>query len=220
VESDPPSLQQRINAEFAQSKATLKKLRQHKIEEYQRREGRLEQFMQVCTSLEEVWRPRLETLRDAFGEKVRVLPHLETGRRQAIFTFTSNLAQITLTFTASTDFDVRNLVLEYSLVITPMFMSFPGYARREQPFEQIDPKDIGAWLDDRIVDFTRTYLSLHENEHYLQGHMVEDPVAHVRFPDFAAEATLERGGKTLHFIASETREQFEAKENADRRISG
>ena len=41
-----------------------------------------------------------------------------------------------------------------------------------------------------------------------------DPVAHVRFPEFAAATSLERGGKTYYFIAKETREQFEAKEKA------
>ena len=220
MEADLQSLLGRLNGEFARSKATMENLRRLKIEEYKGRQDRLEHFVKVCHSLEGVWRPRLEALRDAFGEKVKVVPHVETDRRQAKFTFTSSLAQIMLTFTATTDFDVRNLVLEYSLMINPVLMTFPGHSRREQPFEQVDPRAIGAWLDDRIIEFTRIYLSLHENEHYLQGHMVEDPVAHVRFPDFAAEATLERDGKTLHFIASETREQFEAKENADRRISG
>jgi len=78
--------------------------------------------------------------------------------------------------------------------------------------EAIEVFRIGAWLDERIVDFVRTYLAVHENEFYLKAHMVEDPVAHVRFPDFAAASTLERGGKTLYFIANETREEFEAKE--------
>lgn len=220
MESDLQLLVGRINAEFARSKSTLESLRRRKIEEYQGRQNRLEDFMKVCTSLEGVWRPRLEALRDAFGENVRVSPQLETGRRQASFAFTSSLAQITLTFTATTDFEVRKLILEYSLVINPSLMSFPGHARREQPFELIDPKAIGAWFDDRIVEFTKTYLSLHENEHYLSSHMVEDPVAHVRFPDYAAASTLDRGGKLLYFIANETREQFEAKEKADRRISG
>ena len=46
----------------------------------------------------------------------------------------------------------------------------------------------------------RTYLSLHENQYYLKGHMVEDPVAKIQFPKYAAGATLERDGKTLYFI--------------------
>ena len=64
-------------------------------------------------------------------------------------------------------------------------------------------------LDERIVAFVRVYLSLYENDYYLKDHMVEDPVAHVRFPKFAAGATSQRDGKTYYFISEATREEFE-----------
>ena len=41
----------------------------------------------------------------------------------------------------------------------------------------IDETALGNWLDDRIVGFVQTYLSMHENQYYLKEHMVEDPVA-------------------------------------------
>ena len=65
----------------------------------------------------------------------------------------------------------------------------------------IDDEKIAKWIDDRLVQFVQTYLSLHENQYYLKEHMVEDPVAHVRFPKFAAGATLESGGQNalLHW---------------------
>ncbi|MCI0659335.1 MAG: hypothetical protein L0170_19960, partial [Acidobacteria bacterium] len=117
METDVQALLGRIDAEFARSKAKLDSLRQEKVEEYKGRQERLALFVKACESLQGVWRPRLEGLRQSFGEKVQVFPHVETGRRQATFNFTSSLAQITLTFTATTDLDVRNLVLEYSLAI-------------------------------------------------------------------------------------------------------
>ncbi len=57
-----------------------------------------------------------------------------------------------------------------------------------------------------------TYLSLHENDLYLKDHMVEDPIAHVRFPKFAAGATLEHNGKTHYFIGEDTRQEFAKKQ--------
>jgi hypothetical protein len=218
MENEVQALLGRIDAEFARSRARLEKVREEKVEEYQGRQERLALFEKSCEMLKGVWGPRLEGLKKAFGEKVQLSPHTDAGRRQATFAFTSPLARITLNFTATTDLDVRKLVLEYSLEILPVLMSFPGKARLEQPFEQIDADSIGAWIDDRIVDFVRVYLSVHENEFYLQAHMVEDPVAHVRFPDFAAATTLERGGKTLYFIDNRTREEFEATEG--RRTAG
>lgn len=212
METDVQSLLSRIDEEFTRSKEKTEKMRQQKVEEHQGRQSRMELFEKDCEHLKGVWGPRLEALKKAFGEKVQVEPHFDSGRRQATFAFVSNLARITLTFTATTDLEVRKLVLEYQLAIVPVLMSYPDRARLEQPLGQVDEKAVGAWMDERIVDFVRTYLSIHENEYYLQAHMVEDPVAHVRFPQFAAASTLERGGKTLYFIANETREEYEAKE--------
>ncbi len=212
MESHIQDLLARIDEEFARAKTKQEKTRKEKVEEHQGRQARLELFNKACERLKSVWGPRLEALSKAFGEKVKVEPLADTGRRQATFAFVSNLARINLIFTATTDYDVRNLVLEYNLQILPVLMSYPDRARLEQPLEKLDEKAIGDWIDERIVEFVKTYLSVHENEFYLKAHMVEDPVAHVRFPEFAAASTLERGGKTLYFIANETREEYEAKE--------
>lgn len=48
-----------------------------------------------------------------------------------------------------------------------------------------------------------------ENEIYLKEYMVEDPIAHVRFPSMAAGSTVEWRGKTFYFIGEETRCEFE-----------
>jgi YHS domain-containing protein len=212
MESDVQNLLSRIDEEFARSKKKIEQLRKEKVEEHQGRQSRLQLFEKACERLKGVWGPRLQALSKAFGERVKVEPHADTGRRQANFAFVSNLARINLTFTATTDAEVRNLVLEYNLQILPVLMTYPDRARLEQPLDRIDEKAIGEWIDERIVEFVKTYLSVHDNEFYLKAHMVEDPVAHVRFPEFAAASTLERGGKTLYFIANETREEFEAKE--------
>ncbi|HEX7897144.1 MAG TPA: hypothetical protein VF950_05265 [Planctomycetota bacterium] len=206
------ALSGRIDAEFARSKAKMDNMRQDLIAEYKGRQDRLALFVKACESLQDVWKPRLEGLKRAFGEKVQVTPRVETGRRQATFSFASSLAHISLNFTATTDQDVRKLVLESSMDVVPVLMALPGRSVLEQPFDRIDREATGAWVEDRIVEFVRAYLDLHENEYYLKAHMVEDPVAHVRFPEFAAATTLERGGKTLYFIANETRERFEAEE--------
>ena len=83
----------------------------------------------------------------------------------------------------------------------------------EQPLDAVNSVKLAEWLDDRIVDFVRTYLALHENHYYLQDHMVEDPVAKVRFPKFAAAAKLEQNGKTFYFIDESTLREFEKRSN-------
>jgi hypothetical protein len=214
MDPDTTTLERRIEEEFARSREKLDKLRRESVREHHERQERLQRFETICESLAAVWRPRLDALRRRFGEKVSVTPRTAMGRRQATFSFNSALARVNLEFGATTDGDVRTLILEYALEILPVLMSYPDRARLELPFDKIDPKAVAAWIDDRVIDFVRTYLSLHENEFYLKAHMVEDPVARVRFPRFAAASTLERGGRTLYFIANETRDEFVAAEKS------
>jgi len=75
--------------------------------------------------------------------------------------------------------------------------------------DKVDKGAVAKWIDDRIVDFVQTYFSMGENEIYLKDEMVEDPVAHVRFPKMAAATTLEWQGQKFYFIGEETRREFE-----------
>jgi hypothetical protein len=63
-------------------------------------------------------------------------------------------------------------------------------------------------IDNRIVDFVQTYFSMGENEIYLNDSMVEDPIAHVRFPKNAAAVTLEWQSQKFYFIGEGTRREF------------
>jgi YHS domain-containing protein len=50
--------------------------------------------------------------------------------------------------------------------------------------------------------------------------MVEDPVAKVRFPKFAAAAKLEQDGKTIYFIDESTLHEFEKRTSAAHSSTG
>jgi YHS domain-containing protein len=208
---DVNSLLQRIDGEFAASEQKIKSFQAEQAQAYEDRQRRLETFEKVCEELKEVWRPRMEALAKKFGERVNVTPQIAGEQREAKFKFDSNLAHIDLRFRASTDQEVRNLVLDYELQILPILMKFEPHKQAEFPLEAIDPAAVAQWFDDRIVDFVRTYLSLNQNEYYLKGHMVADPVAGVRFPRFAAASTLDWQGKKYYFISEKTRHEFEQK---------
>ncbi len=111
-----------------------------------------------------------------------------------------------------TNQDVTKLILDYTLDILPVLMKFNNHQQIEWPLAAIDRQAVAAWIDNRLVEFVQTYLSLHENEYYLKDHMVEDPVAKVRFPKHAAATTLDWQGKTYYFIAQETRDEFESQQ--------
>lgn len=209
--ADINSLLQRIDGEFAAGEQKIKSFQAEKVQAYEDRQRRLKTFEQVCETLRDVWRPRLDALAKKFGERVKITPQIAGALREAKFAFDSNLAHIDLRFTASTDPDVRKLVLDYNLDILPILMKFEPHKQAEFPLESVDANAVGQWIDDRIVDFVRTYLALHQNEFYLKDHMVIDPIAEVRFPRFAAASVLEWQGNKYYFIGAETRREFEKK---------
>jgi len=211
METDVSRLSQRIDAEFDLSRDRVRSLRRKHLQEQRGRQERLALFEQACGKLQDIWGPRLDTVKQRLGERLKVALLVQTGRPRAEIGFTSSIARIKLTFEAMTDRDVRALVLDYSLQTIPALISFPSKDRLEQPFEKIDPRATGDWIDDRIIDFVKTYLSLYEQDYFLGGPLVEDPVSRVRFPKCAAVSTLDCHGKTLYFMANETREEFEAK---------
>ncbi len=209
--ADVKSLLNRIDAEFSALEDRVKQAQADQLHEHQERQKRLAAFEKLLAELPSVWRPRLETLVQRFGERVKVTPQVTTTRREATLEFQSDLARIRLRLSASTDREVRKLILDYNLEIIPILMQFDSHQQAEWPLDAIDKDAIANWIDDRIVSFVQAYLSLHENQYYLKEHMVEDPIAGTRFPKYAAGASLDYQGKTYYFISQETRREFEAK---------
>jgi YHS domain-containing protein len=208
------SLADRIDAEIDAALQRVDKLKRLKVEEYQERQQRLEKLDHMLDGLSEVWKPRLDALAKKFGDRVNVQPHVQPGRRSAAFKFKSELASIDLRFSVSPDPDVSNVVFTSDLEILPILIKFNSHDEISFPLDSIDKSALGNWLDDRIVEFVRTYLSLHENQFYLKGHMVEDPIAKIEFPKYAAGATLEVGGKTLYFIDESTLREYQEKQSS------
>ena len=210
--SDVAVLLERIDAEFSALEGKIKRAQGEKLQEHQERQKRLAKFKEELDTLPDVWRPRLEALVERFGDHAKVAPRLESTSRAVTMDFESELARIRLRLSATTDQDIRHLILTYDLEILPSLMQFDTHQQAQWPIDAIDREAIGDWVDDRLVSFVKTYLSLHENEYYLKEHMVRDPVAGVRFPKYAAAATVDVGGKTYYFIGDETRREFEAQQ--------
>ncbi|MGD9714556.1 MAG: hypothetical protein AB7V46_21225 [Thermomicrobiales bacterium] len=202
-------LMDRIDAEFSAAQEHWNQLRTKHLEAYQDRRQRLEQFERAVDGLRDVWEPRLDVLAKKFGKDMDVHPTVEPARRGMKMNFESSLARITLRFGVAPDADIRNLVFTYDVEILPVLMSFNSHQELQVALDDVDEAKFGQWLDDRIVDFVHTYFALHENEYYLKDQLVEDPIAKVKFPKFAAGAKLEQNGRTLYFIDESTCREFQ-----------
>jgi len=212
--SSVDSLMQRVDAEFNAVKKRIEEFQHTKLEEYQDHQKRLDTFSRVCEELSSIWHPRLEALAHRFGDKVQVTPSVTPSSRRATFHFHSPFAGINLSFSATTDSEVRQLVLSYDLEILPILMKFKNSDQLEMPLEQIDQAAVGNWINDRIVDFVRVYLELQQNEQYLgylKDYTVQDPIAGTRFPKYAAAVNYEWNGTTYYFLSPVTLEAFKKK---------
>jgi hypothetical protein len=208
------SLTDRIEAEFAAATKNVAEVQSQRIQEFEQRKERLETFEKTLDDLREIWRPRLEALAKRFAERVKVTPNVSAGSRVASFQFQSELARIELRFSVVTDEDARNAIFQSDLNILPIYIKFDSHNELRFPLQNIDREALAHWLDDRIISFVRTYLELNQNHYYLKDHLVEDPVAKVRFPKYAAGAKLDWKGKTVYFLGDETRRQFEEQQGA------
>jgi hypothetical protein len=205
---DIKSLASRIDAEFSAVEEKVKKFQAEQVEEHKQRQKRLEQLGKVFDEVRDILRPRLELLVQKFGDRVQTTPRIAPTAREATFDFQSQQARVRLKFSEFTDRDVQKVILGYNLEIIPVLMNYKHHAEVEFPLNAVDKDAVAKWIDDRIVDFVQTYFSLGENEIYLKDSMVEDPIAHVRFPKAAAAATLEWQGQKFYFIGEETRREF------------
>jgi len=206
---DINSLASRIDAEFSAVEEKIKKFQIEGVEAHKQRQQRLEQLGKVFDQLRDIWKPRLELLVKKFEGRIQVAPRIVPSTREVTFDFQSRLAHVRLKFSAFTDRDIQKLILNYDLEIIPILMRFQHHDELEFPLDKVDKEAVAKWFDDRIVDFVQTYFSMGENEIYLKDYMVEDPIAHVRFPRQAAATTLEMHGQKFYFIGEETRREFE-----------
>ena len=65
--------------------------------------------------------------------------------------------------------------------------------------------DLRAWLAEHAEELQPYGYRHHQS---LEDQYVEDPVVKVRFPKFAAGATLEHKGQTYYFVDDRTKAEF------------
>jgi YHS domain-containing protein len=206
--SDVKDLVARIEGAFSSVKEKTKELQQKELKLYQERQKLYQEYEKVQARVVEIAKPRLEALAKRAGDRVAVTPSVSESRRTARFEFRSPKAYITLTFSVAPDREIKNAVVDYDLQIVPVLWKFDSHSEFSAPIAAFDAPALTKWLDDRIVGFAELYVHIHEGELLDKAEYVEDPVAKVKFPKFAAGATLEHGGQTHYFIDGTTKKEF------------
>jgi hypothetical protein len=158
--SDIGNLAKRINLEFSSAATRNKELLGGQEQLTAQQQRGLQQLGKVFDELREVWKPRLELLMKEFGNRVQTSPHVVPSERDVTFTFQSSKAHVKLRFSALPDRDFQRLILGYLLEINPAVIHYKPYDQLEFLLNAIDKQVVAKWMDDRIMDFVRTYLSM------------------------------------------------------------
>lgn len=208
--SDVRSLTERIDSEIAGFQKSVEQFQDTAKSAYDAREARFRDvFVPAAKKVVELIRPRLQVLVERFKDRVNVKPVVTEHLREVELKFDSPVAQIDLTFSLTHDMEVKNLFLDRRLHILPILMKFDERSSLTMPLDKIDEGKIVEWFDDRVVNFVQIMKELHQNNYYLKGHLVTDPIAGVQMPKYAAKTTLEADGTIYYFISDETRREFE-----------
>lgn len=116
-----------------------------------------------------------------------------------------------MTCSVAPDLPVKNVVVEWNLEIVPVLWKFDSHSELAVSITAFDGNAVAKWLDDRIVGFVELFIQMHESQVVEKAEYVEDPIAKIKFPKFAAGATLERGGQTYYFVDDTTKAEFAKK---------
>jgi YHS domain-containing protein len=205
--ADISAFLRRLDEQVAQARTKVEQKQTEIQQGYEERTERYRTFLRVMEDLRGVAQVRLEKL----GEhcKFEAKPSEDADGKSVLLNFQTPVARVRLRLSATHDMDIRNLVLTYDMEILPIFTKYNPHAELQIPLDKVDRAKVEAWLDDRLIEFAQTYVTIHFTDEYHQDHMVTDPVANVRFPQAFAQSKLERGGKTYYFISEQTRHEFQ-----------
>ncbi len=199
----------RIDAAFASMEAKRKQCQEVETRKYEEWKQRLAKLGMEFDTLRGVFKPRLDLLIAKCGDQVTATPKFTESMRILVLDFRSAAARIRLRFQATTDHDIRKLILNYDLEIVPILMQCDSHATLEMPLDAIDYEAAVRWADERIMSFVQIYTALHENPYALRDQRVTDPVSGTTFPKGAAGAKRERDGRTDSFVTEQARREFE-----------
>jgi YHS domain-containing protein len=202
----------RLDAVVEEARGRVKAFQSAAEREHREVRERFQRFLPIAERITAMAREKLERLRERVPFEVTPA-HAQTEQfyvRSVVLKVKSELAAaIKLSFRLTHDADVSHILLDYDLEIMPVFFRFKPHDRLDVPLESYDEAAVGAWLDDRVVDFANAYLELHLTKQYQDRVMVSDPVVGVCFPKYYAASTLDHGGSTYYFVSDETRREFE-----------
>jgi YHS domain-containing protein len=211
----------RLSAEVASAAKRIHELQTEAAKEFLGQEQRSMLFVPLADRIQEILQPRIDAFMnvDVFKDiqqSVSLERQGADGRRfhgrmtRLVVPYSDGCpATVDLSFHLGHDGPLENAFLDYKLDIVPIFIKFDSYDQLMIPIANPNEGAIATWIDDKLVEFTRTYFKLYFTDQYQKLNLETDPVMSIRFPRAFAAGTKEYVGRTYHFYTVESLRAFE-----------
>jgi len=205
----------RLNEEVSAASQRVTALQADAAREFDYHQQRLMRFVVVADRIQEILEQRLQGFMsvNVFKDVKQNIAHARGfhGRTTTLTVPYSDKRPAPMEFSFHLDHDsaLENIVIDYRLQILPIFIKFDSHDQHVVPIGQPDNDAIAAWIDDKLLGFTRVYFEVYFSDEYQKGCLELDPVMKVRFPKSFAAGKKEYQKRTLYFYTVESLEKFE-----------
>lgn len=153
--------------------------------------------------------PRLKALA-GFFENAEQEDDIRHRHAVCWFTYSSHFPATTkLEFNLAHDASIEYMTISYELSIMPTFMKYDRHDRLVVALSAIDQSAVATWMEDKLVEFVRSYLRLEQGRD--QGQiLVTDPVCGMRIAKATAAAHSSFKGHDYYFCSRKCASDFEA----------
>ena len=219
--SSVDQLVQRLSAEVAAATERVHVLQTEAAKVFLGQEQRFTLFIALTERIHAILQPRIEafTKVDVFKDiKQNVSLELRGPEGRGFHGRTTTLSvpssdacsgKVELSFRLGHDGPIENAIMDYRLEILPIFIKFDKHDQLVIPIDNPSEDSIAAWIDDKLIEFTRTYFELYFTEQYQKDSFEMDPVMNIQFPRAFAAGKREYQGRTYQFYTKESLQAFE-----------
>jgi len=205
----------RLDEEVSAARQRVTSLQADAAAEFDCHQQRLMRFDKVADLVQEILLSRLVafTSVNVFRDVKQNVVHAQGchGRMTTLTVPYSDKRPAPMEFSFHLDHDgpIENVVMDYRLQILPIFIKFDSHDQLVIPIDQPNEESIAAWIDDKLLEFTRVYFEVYFHDEYQKRNLEMDPVMNVRFPKSFAAGKKEYQKRILYFYTVESLEKFE-----------
>jgi YHS domain-containing protein len=174
--------------------------------------ARRQQFDEAARSLiASVIKPRLEALAELFQSARNKTD--EPACRCWCWFASSDRFPVTakLEFAVEHDESVEHVFVRCEACLMPVFVRFQPHDKLTIRLDGINPEQVAGWIEERVLEFLKTYLHHDRGQDDLEEDILTDPVCGMRLQRSDVRAQADYRGHPYFFCSTECREKFESK---------